>query len=90
MIDRIVGHGPAPVVVQRLAGIRIDVKPGKIAGNIQPDAVSEAARGEYGATLRLGGFLERSAPSGGMNGSSVISRRSATQPRREQKAGEEQ
>src|SRR5437660_12343730 len=45
MIDRIVSHCPAPVVVQRLAGVRVDIKPGKVAaGNIQPDSVS---LGEY-------------------------------------------
>src|SRR5207245_540804 len=45
MIDRIVSHRPAPVVVQRLAGVRVDIKPGKVAaGNIQPDSVS---LGEY-------------------------------------------
>ena len=45
MIDRIVSHCPAPVVVQRLAGVRVDIKPGKVAaGNIQPDSVSF---GEY-------------------------------------------
>jgi len=35
MIDRIVSPPPAPVVVQRLAGVRVDIKPGKVAaGNI--------------------------------------------------------
>src|SRR5204863_5795511 len=41
VVDGVVGDGPAPVIVERLAGIRIRVEAREItARNVQPDPVS--------------------------------------------------
>jgi len=72
MINRIVRHGPAPIVVERLARVRVEVEARQItARNIQANAMSALedqrcgvhldGEGIYGAGLHQRGMGERIA-----------------------------
>ena len=39
-VDRVLRDSPAPIVVERLAGVRVHVEPREVAaGDVEPDAV---------------------------------------------------